>query len=246
MVAMKLGPAKRSVRTCWLFATALASAACGGGASGAEAPRSRVGDGEARQEGWERPPSASAEIGALNEDDVTATFGAALKDLEACRVAGSRRIEFLGGSVRFFVKIDSGGGVASAHVEKSTLGDRDTEKCMLRVLAKRAWPKPVGGEHGIAKSGFTFEADDIRPPTDWPEERVAAVVSGLAGQLGTCGDTAGFTATVYVDTDGRALGAGVAPRDESGEPHADCVAAALRGAKYPSPGSWPAKVTFGL
>ena len=55
-----------------------------------------------------------------------------------------------------------------------------------------------------------------------------------------------MTATVYVDPDGGALTAGVASSDDSGEEAADCVVGVLKDAKYPSPGSWPAKVTFEL
>ena len=55
-----------------------------------------------------------------------------------------------------------------------------------------------------------------------------------------------LTATVYVDPDGAAVTAGVASSDDSGEAAADCVVSVLKGAKYPSPGSWPAKVTFEL
>jgi hypothetical protein len=39
---------------------------------------------------------------------------------------------------------------------------------------------------------------------------------------------------------------GIASSDESGEKAADCLVDLLKGAKFPSPGSWPAKVTFSL
>jgi hypothetical protein len=73
-------------------------------------------------------------------------------------------------------------------------------------------------------------------------------VSTLSSQIAQCKHRAhgDFTATVYVDQDGSAVTAGIAASDESGEDAADCLAAALKGAKYPSPGSWPAKVTFSL
>src|SRR5690349_1339370 len=75
--------------------------------------------------------AVSSEIGGLDEDKVNAAFESSLSGLERCLHQGSSRVEFLGGSVSFFVKIDTSGKVDGAYLEKSTLGDRDTEKCML-------------------------------------------------------------------------------------------------------------------
>ena len=55
-----------------------------------------------------------------------------------------------------------------------------------------------------------------------------------------------FEATVYVATDGSVLAAGVTPPDEAGESDVDCLVSTLKAATLPSPGSWPAKVTFSL
>jgi hypothetical protein len=38
----------------------------------------------------------------------------------------------------------------------------------------------------------------------------------------------------------------MAPPDEQGEDAVDCIVDVLKQAKFPSPGSWPAKVTFTL
>jgi hypothetical protein len=51
---------------------------------------------------------------------------------------------------------------------------------------------------------------------------------------------------MYVGTDGHALSVGVTPPDSHGEAAVDCLVGVLKEAKYPSPGSWPAKVTFTL
>jgi hypothetical protein len=48
-----------------------------------------------------------------------------------------------------------------------------------------------------------------------------------------------------VQTNGTALSAGVATPDERGEAGAaDCLIAVIKSMKFPSPGSWPAKVMF--
>src|SRR6185369_14999537 len=84
--------------------------------------------------------SVSSEIGGLDEEKVNAAFEASLSGLERCLNQGASRVEFLGGSVSFFVKIDARGKVDGAYLEKSTLGDRDTEKCMLDAIRSRHWP----------------------------------------------------------------------------------------------------------
>jgi hypothetical protein len=89
--------------------------------------------------------------------------------------------------------------------------------------------------------------NDTRPPTDWGADRVRETLAGLSGKLDQCKHGAsGFTATVYVDPDGAATSAGIASTDEGGEDAADCLVGILKSAKYPSPGSWTAKVTFPL
>ena len=51
---------------------------------------------------------------------------------------------------------------------------------------------------------------------------------------------------MYVDTDGSVLSAGIAHAEDKGEAAADCILEVVKTASYPSPGSWPAKVTFSL
>jgi hypothetical protein len=193
--------------------------------------------------------AASAEIGALDEAKVTSTFNGALGDLQKCLAAGAKRNELEGGDIGFFVKIGSTGRIVHAHAERSTLGDRATEKCMLDALGRRSWPEPQGGENGLAHNSFSFDMpNDARPPTDWSADRVQAAVAGVSGKLTQCkrGARGDVTATVYVDPDGSALSVGIAVSDEAGESAADCLVSVLKDAKYPSPGSWPAKVTFPL
>jgi hypothetical protein len=42
------------------------------------------------------------------------------------------------------------------------------------------------------------------------------------------------------------LSVGVTPPDDQGESAVDCLVEVLKHAKFPSPGSWPAKVSFSL
>jgi len=192
---------------------------------------------------------ASAEIGGMNEDAVDEAFKSSVKGLERCLNAGSKHVEFLGGSVSFYLKIDTNGKVANAHLEHSTLGNRTTERCMLDSLAAKTWPKPVGGEHGLARKSFTFDPpNDVREPITWDDHDAAPGLKKIASDLGKCkeGNRGPFEATLYVDTSGKVLSAGAAPPDENGETAVDCLVGVLESASFPSPGSWPAKVTLQL
>lgn len=229
-----------------LLATLSGSIACGG-----ETPEPHTAAGDKEEKAApERPTlSTSAEVGALDEAKVSQAFHGALKDLQACLADGAKRNELEGGDIAFLVKIGAAGRIVHAHAEKSTIGDRDTEKCMLSALRKREWPAPEGGDVGLARNSFGFDMpNDERPPTDWDAERVESAKATIGSQLDDCKRhvSGSLTATVYVDPDGAAVTAGVASSDDSGEAAADCVVSVLKGAKYPSPGSWPAKVTFEL
>jgi hypothetical protein len=193
--------------------------------------------------------SASAEIGALDQAKVDSTFRGAMGDLQSCLAAGAQRNELEGGDIAFFVKIGSTGRIVHAHAEHSTIGDRETEKCMLKALAHRTWPEPQGGDVGLARNSVSFDMpNDVRPPTSWDSDRVASALQSVSSKIASCknGTHGDFNATVYVDPDGAAVSAGIASSDESGESAADCLVDVLKSTKYPSPGSWPAKVSFSL
>lgn len=192
---------------------------------------------------------ASAEIGGMNEDAVDAAFTSSVKGLQRCLDAGAKHVEFLGGSVSFYLKIDSSGKVAASHLEHSTLGNRTTERCMLDALAAKTWPKPVGGEHGLARKSFTFDPpNDVREPITWDDHDAAPGLKKIASDVGQCkaGNRGPFEATLYVDTSGKVLSASATPPDENGEAVVDCLVGVLESATFPSPGSWPAKVTLQL
>lgn len=192
--------------------------------------------------------SVSAEIGGLDEQKVNAAFEASVSGLQRCLQQGAGRVEFLGGSVSFFIKIDTDGKVDGAYVEKSTLGDRETEKCMLGALRAKNWPKPVGGEHGLARKSFDFDPpNDVRAPADYDQAHLGQGLDKIAGKLSSCKSAKGqYEATMYVATDGSVLSASVTPPGEDGESSVDCLVSTLKDASFPSPGSWPAKVTFTL
>jgi len=214
-----------------------------------EAPPAKTADDRpATEEHHGSKLSVSSEIGGLDEEKVNAAFESSLSGLERCLNQGASRVEFLGGSVSFFVKIDMQGKVDGAYLEKSTLGDRDTEKCMLDAVRSKHWPKPVGGEHGLARKSFDFDPpNDVRAPAEYDHDHLGRGLDKISGKLASCKSAKGaYEATMYVATDGSVLSAGVTPPNEDGEGSVDCLVSTLKGAAFPSPGSWPAKITFTL
>ena len=193
--------------------------------------------------------SADSEVGGMNEERTRAVFDAATADLRRCFTEGSQRVEFLAGTVQFSVEVNASGRLERAYLKDSTLGDRETERCMLEALTGRTWPKPVGGRIGHADGGFEFEADSsVRPPVDWSSADVERALARLRRRIDACkGSATGpFRATMYVGTKGEVLSVGVAIPQGDDESAADCLVGVLARGRYPSPGSWPAKVTFDL
>jgi hypothetical protein len=236
----------RRLSTLSLFASLVH--ACGGG-SEAPAPKLASDAVQVDSDDHLHGVSTSAEIGGLNEDEVEAVFKGALGALGKCLDSGSERLEFLGGKVSFSIKIDRSGKASHIHLEQSTLGDRDTEKCMISALRSRSWPKPVGGDVGLAKKSFDFDPpNDVRPPTDWDPENIEKGLEKLGDKIAECKSQSSgdFEATAYVSTEGTVMAASVTPPDEAGESAVDCLVETLRAGSFPSPGSWPAKVTFRL
>jgi hypothetical protein len=237
--------AKTSLFAC--FTITLALTGCGGNEPPAK--DASIHDKAPKQDGDGPTVNATSEIGGMNEDDVDATFNASVKGLQRCIDSGAKRVEFLGGSVAFLLKIDGSGKVSNAYLEHSTLGDRTTERCMLDALSAKSWPKPVGGAHGLARKSFSFDPpNDVRPPTTWDDHDAAPGLKKIASDVGKCkqGRSGPFEATLYVGTNGKVMSASVTPPDEGGEAALDCLVGVLESASFPSPGSWPAKVTLQL
>jgi len=192
---------------------------------------------------------ATAEIGALPEEDSVYAFRESFEAIQECFVTGAQRLEFIGGEISFQVWVDAEGKVQTVFAQTSTLGDRRTEECMYDVLRNAPWPKPVGGPIGVAQNAFEFEmTGDVRPPVPWDGSEVAQTLAANAGQIAECkqGSQDPFVATVYVDTDGSALSVGIAAPSREDADNGRCLVDLLAAASYPSPGSWPAKVSFQL
>ncbi len=193
--------------------------------------------------------SVSSEVGAMNEDAVNSVFEHAQGGLMGCAKKGASRVELLGGDIAFYVGINQAGRAEDARIERSTIGDRDTEACMLDVLRGRAWPKPVGGRKGQVRKVFTFDMpSDARPPVEWTSDDIETTLKKVHKRVEQCtgGGSGTYQVTAYIDTHGTPISVGVAPPDTVADSQVDCLVAVIKGTKFKSPGSYPAKVSFEL
>jgi hypothetical protein len=229
-----------------LVAAALAATACGGEEPPPKAPE------PANEEAAPAPAKprlkATSELGEVDPAEVTKSFQGLSGAFMDCQKRALDRVEVLSGGVKFFLRIGSDGSAKWSYFEESEVGDRDTEKCLLDVVRGARWPKPNGGD-AEARYSMELPLQSTRPPNDWSPDKVAAALGKNGGAIDRCkaGATGRFRATMYVGPGGHVLAAGLATSTKDGEDKADCLADVLVKMKgLPSPGSWPAKVSFGL
>jgi hypothetical protein len=231
----------------WIVGLGVAFAAC----SASPPPAAEEPKAKAVEESDHHPagPSFESEIGALDDTKVKQTFEHLSVRLTGCFSKGAQRIAYLAGDVRFVVRVAKDGSARWVYVKDSTLGDRETELCMVSALKAASWPKPQGGE-GLAENSFSFDpGGEERAPVAWSPEQLGNAQKKARSALAQCRKQAGtksIKATMYVETDGKATAVGLASGDEKGEAAADCVTSALKGLKYPSPGSYASKVSLSV
>jgi hypothetical protein len=246
MLAAVRFPTASSLRTLVLVSTAITAAACGGSAPAPAASKQAAAPKEAPAKPKQKM-AMGGQLGSLDEGKVNETFATLVPRFGDCLSQGSSRVEFLGGHVKFAIRIALDGAAKWAYFSESTLGDRDTERCMLNIAKSARWPLPQEGE-GQAQRAFDFDpSPDVRDAVPWGADRISKSLASARAKLGQCAHRAPgkYHATVYVHTNGTALAAGVAPPDERGEPASvDCMVEVIKTMRFPSPGSWPAKVMF--
>lgn len=227
-----------------------ALAACGG----SPPPPAATAEPESTAQKSTRPKlQMQTELGEIDQAAVEATMQRAQSKLQACHTSGLKRIEYLSGDVKFFLRIDQTGHVKYGYFEDSTLGDSDTEDCIMQVLQEQQWPKPEGGEAEVRKS-FGFDAPgDVRPPTSWPADKIVSALGKAEDDVKKCrkGVSGSFKVTAYVEPagkNGKVQAVGVTPpgKDGADKDKIDCLIKTVKGMKVPSPGSYAAKVSFVL
>lgn len=189
-----------------------------------------------------------ADVGALDQNKVNRALDSQSAKLSDCFHDGLKRVPFMGGDIKFALRINQEGRANVAFLKESNLGDRQVESCMLNTLRAAKWPAPVGGREGLAEGGFHFDPSaDERAPVELDESKLGKELPTAQAAIAKCRSAAGagsITTTMYVGTDGKPMAVGVATSDAKGEEAANCIVDALQGMTFASPGSYAGKVSI--
>lgn len=162
------------------------------------------------QEGSARPQRSgpklqmSQELGSIDEKKVQQTFASLTQGAaETCHKQGRDRVEYLTGDLAVFLRIDGNGKVRWGYFEKTTVGDRETEKCVLEVFKNASWPKPEGGEAQVQYT-FGWGPGGEREPSTWSSDKVTSALvehKDVKKEVDRCkGSVKGdFKVTAYVE-----------------------------------------------
>ena len=203
------------------------------------------------------PPMASTRsgmqveglLGTIPQRKIEAALQAELPAFQRCFFQGAREVEMISGYIKFYFRVALDGRVEWVHPRGSSVGHRATEACLLTRAARVRFPEPKGGGPAEFVWGFEFDnSEGVRPPVAWETDQVLPVIEAHRGSLEACavGEPGHYKVTVYVSPGGTVLGAGAAADSQPAAEHLDCITETVRGWPFPDPGSYAAKVTFGL
>lgn len=187
-------------------------------------------------------------LGKIPESRIEDAMTSKLPAFQRCFFDGMAEVELLAGHFKFYFRVGLDGRVEYVHPRGSSVGHRATELCLLDIAKRTRFPKPQGG--GAAEFVWGFEIDapgGVRAPVSWDEERVLGAVRAARSSLEPCGlGDARYTVTVYIAPGGSVQAAGAAADSQAAADKIDCVLSAVKSWPMPDPGSYPAKVSFGL
>jgi hypothetical protein len=227
----------------------LAIAGCGGSSSTETTPTEThaiSGREERREEALPEGASITGLMGTISARAVNETLEPRIPRFARCFADRSEEVAFLSGDITLSFRIHLDGTVAWVYPSATTIGDRETESCILDIARSTHFPPPHGGEAEFTWGGFGVDApSDVRLPLSWGADAVADTVEENRASVASCGRR-GFRLTAYVAPGGRVLAVGGTAPDADALAALDCVVSAVRGWTMPDPGSYPAKVTFDI
>ncbi len=232
-----------------LVLSMLALVGCGGGAASEETSTTtsaRSSDRTTRgDEDLPEGASITGLMGSISSRAVADTLNNRMGRFERCFQDRSDDVEFLEGDITMSFRVHTDGTVAWVYPSASTIGDRETESCILGVAASTHFPRPSGGEAEF-RWGFGLEAaSDVRLPVSWSADHVLDVIEANRSSVASCGG-GGFQLTAYVAPGGAVMAVGGTCADADSIAALDCVVSAVRTWTMPNPGSYAAKVSFTL
>ncbi len=240
-----------TTRLALLFFLAAPLAACGAAAQETQTEETTVAT--QRDDGQRDEPRDGVAItglmGTISSDSVRDTLQMRQDRFLDCFERRLDDIHVLGGTIELAFRVKVDGTVLWVYPKRSTIGDRETERCILGVASTVRFRRPNGGE---AEFSWPFEVappDDVRPALSWTSDRVAPLLAqnlDLGSRCRPAGSDVTFSITAYVAPGGAVLAAGGAPSAPHGVDAVDCVLDVVRAWPMPNPGPYPAKITFDI
>ncbi len=134
----------------------------------------------------------SGTLGTIAEADITQAFRRRWPDVTRCSQQAQARQHYLTGTIELRLRVGRDGVPIRAYIERSTLGNYETERCVLEIARAVTFPPP----HGGPEAEFSFPIE-VRPRASspyvvaWEEARVAPSLEKNRKDVGICrGDPA--------------------------------------------------------
>jgi hypothetical protein len=194
--------------------------------------------------------NVSGIMGTINTNRIQEIFELRLLRFERCFTEREREIAFIGGRIEFYFRVDLDGRVVWVNPKSSTIGDRQTERCLMDIVKRTRFPVPRGG--GEAEVAWSFEREpnpEVQLPVEADEYSMVSFISENAESLSACNvGTSSITVNAYIAPGGTIMSAGasISGREPADEMMLDCVTDAVAGWVMPDPGVTASKFSFNL
>jgi hypothetical protein len=206
------------------------------------------------------PPSRHADeeiqisgtLGSLSDEEVSGPFQRRWDDITQCYQVAKDKLWYLGGKVELKVRVAKSGEPKAVYVSASTVGNYETERCILGVARDLHFSKPHGGPE--AEFTYPIEFRGKSAVQTWEEGRVAPHlkkprarkdVSDCRKQA-TGGLPSALMMTVYVAPGGKITSAGLSADAPLDEQLATCLVGKTKSWKLDDPLGKIAKCTVGV
>src|SRR5690606_9517266 len=104
------------------------------------------------------------------------------------------------GDIEVAIRVKADGSLRHVFVAASDIGHADVEACILALHGEQSWPRPTGGEEGLARTRFGRDPEG-REPVAWSASDLGPAGPRLSNALAGCARQAGggaLTLTMYV------------------------------------------------
>ena len=166
-----------------ILGLALGAGGCGGGGGSAddeELAEQEQSSGDEVEQAADEDESVAIEglMGTISADAVDMAMQSRMSRFGGCFEQRWDDLDVLGGRILMAFRIRTDGSVLWVYPKESSVGDRETERCILDIAARIRFRRPRGGE---AEFEYPLELDT---PSGRAPSRHLGPLAGLDGALG--------------------------------------------------------------